>query len=315
MRHAGSYKGIPAVVLEHGAYRAVFLPQQGCKLCSLQNTHSGKEYIYQGTSAQYRLATYGQSYLDGECAGVDEMFPTIDACCYDEQPWTGTPLPDHGEVWALPWREEPTADGLCASVDGVQLPYTLRLHVRWLSEGVLQLEYTVQNRSPFAMDFIWAAHMMLSGYRGCRFVFPDGLHKAYTTMSDSGLLGRYGDTFSYPLVPQPDGSVYDASVCRGEDADDYQKFYFADRLPGEVGWGRIEYPEGDLLTIEFPTKEVPYLGAIQAEGGKLGLRCMFLEPCTGAFDRPDIAKLHGMNSSLLPYEEKHWYLTIRVEEA
>lgn len=315
MRRAGDYKGIPAVELEHGAYRAVFLPQQGCKLCSLQNIYSGKEYIYQGVSTDYRRASYGQDYLDGECAGVDQMFPTIDACFYDARPWKGTFLPDHGEVWALPWLEEECTDELCAAVDGIRLPYTLRLNVRWIAEGALRMDYTVKNRSPFQMDFIWAAHMMLSGYRGCHFSFPEGLKKAYTTMSDSGLIGKYGDTFTYPYVPQWDGSVYDASVCRGKGADDYQKFYFADQIPGEIGWGRIEYPEGESLTVEFPTDEVPYLGVIQAEGGKLGLRCLFLEPCTGAFDRPDIAKLHGMNSVLNPYEEKRWYLTIRLEEA
>ena len=78
--------------------------------------------------------------------------------------------------------------------------------------------------------------------------------------------------------------------------------------------GCIHYPEGGSLRVEFPAAEVPYLGAIQAEGGALGLRCMFLEPCTGAFDRPDLAKQHHMNSVLAPYETKRWYLTIRLEE-
>lgn len=308
------YKGYPAAALEHGAYRAVFLPRQGCKLASLRSEKTGREYIYQGKTEQYREAKYGMGYLDGECAGVDEMFPTIDACFYDAEPWKGAYLPDHGEVWTLPWQTELCEGELRAAVTGVRLPYRLTKRVRWQEPGVLRIDYTAHNPTPFAMDFIWAAHMMLTGYKGCRFEFPDGLHKAYTTMSDSGLIGRYGDTFSYPLASQPDGSVYDASICRGTDADDYQKFYFADKLQGETGWGCIHYPEGGSLRVEFPAAEVPYLGAIQAEGGALGLRCMFLEPCTGAFDRPDLAKQHHMNSVLAPYETKRWYLTIRLEE-
>ena len=67
--------------------------------------------------------------------------------------------------------------------------------------------------------------------------------------------------------------------------------------------------------MEFPADEVPHLGAIQAECGVLGLRCMFLEPCTGAFGRPDLARMHGMSSVLQPYEAKRWYLNIRLEES
>lgn len=308
------YKGIEAIAIESEKYQAIFLPQQGAKLCSLKNLQDEREFVYQGKSKQYCMAKYGMGYLEGECAGVDEMFPNIDEFFYDNEPWKGVCFPDHGEVWALPWKIEYQPDKIIFSSYGIKLPYQLIKQVSWEDNNTLNMNYTVKNLSSFKMDYIWAAHMMLAGEKGAFFSFPDGLSKAYTTMSDSGTIGRYGDTFFYPFIKKTDGTVYDISTYRGEDADDYQKFYFADALPEDIGWGTINYPDGYKLTVEFPTDRVPYLGAIQAEGGKLDLRCMFLEPCTGAFDRPDLAKMHSMNSVLNPYEEHKWYLKIRLEK-
>ena len=307
------YKGISAVALSNEKFQAVILPENGCKLCSLKNIANGEEFVYQGKSDIYRVSSYGSSYLDGECAGVDQTFPTIDECFYDSAPWKGTLLPDHGEVWSLPWKYETDENSLSVSVIGVRLPYRLSMRIGWQVNNTLRFEYSLQNLSEYSMEYIWAAHMMLTGYKGCKFEFPPYLSKACTTMSDSGLIGRYGDIFNYPYVVQADGGIYDVSICRGTDANDYQKFYFLDAFKDETGWGRILYPTGSCVTVSFPTDEVPYLGAIQAEGGELGLRCMFLEPCSAAFDRPDIARLHKMNSTIAPLQTKKWYLEIKVE--
>ena len=309
-----TYKGIDAVKTEHGKYSAVFLPTQGAKLCSLYDRELGCEYIYQGKTDAYRNALYGMSYLDGECAGVDEMFPNIDAFYYETEPWKGVHFPDHGEVWALPWdcRE---ADGkLIFQAYGVKMPYRLTKTVFWEADGILRMDYTLENLTGFQMDYIWAAHMMFSAEKGCKFAFPENLKKAYTTMSDSGRIGRYGDTFDYPIVTLPNGQTYDVRIHDGESVSDYQKFYFAEPMEGEVGWGRIAYPNATALTVEFPAKQIPYMGVVQGEGGSLDLHCMFLEPCTGAFDRPDLAKQHNMNSVLMPYEKRHWYLKILMEQ-
>jgi hypothetical protein len=193
---------------------------------------------------------------------------------------------------------------------GVRLPYKLTKTLA-MESGTIRSEYTLENLSPFPMDYIWAAHMMLEAEKGCVYEFPDGLNRAYCTLTESGAIGRYGDTFDFPLAPQKDGSSYDARVHRGAEADDYQKFYFCDRMP--EGWAGIRYPDGTSLKIRFPADRIPYLGVLQGEGGPLHIDCMFLEPCSGAFDRPDIAKLHRMNSVLGPREKCEWYLEIKVE--
>lgn len=308
------YKGISAICLETANIRAIFLPNQGAKLCSLIWKRTGREYIYQGKTTRYQIAQYGQNYLLGECAGMDEMFPTIDACYYDHAPWEGIFLPDHGEVWALPWNYEVQEEKLIMMVKGVKLPYELWMSVAVQNDDTLHMEYEARNLSTSPMEYIWAAHMMLAAEEGCRFEFAADLKKAYAVMSDSGTIGRPGDVFEYPYVKQENGAMYDASRYRGNQADDYQKFYFADKLKAHQGWGRICYPDESKLTIAFPPKEVPYLGAIQAEGGSLNLRCMFLEPCTGAFDSLQKAREYGMNSVLGAEEKKRWSLDIKINQ-
>ena len=309
-----NYKGIESICLENGDMQAVFLPSQGAKLCSYCNRRTGYEYIYQGKGKGYKTGKYGQSFLEGECAGVDEMFPNIDAFYYDAYPWEGTYFPDHGELWALPWDAQEDKGSLTMAVYGVKLPYKLTKTATMDLYGKLSMEYKLENLSVFEINFVWAAHMMFHAEEHCRFEFEESLSKAYTTMSDSGLIGTYGDTFSYPLLKDSKGAVYDIRENRGNQVSDYQKFYFAKKLKDHQGWGRIIYPKQGSLTISFPADKVPYLGAVQWEGGELDLRCMMLEPCTGAFDRPDIARLHSMDSVLGPREIREWYLNIEVNE-
>lgn len=308
--YESTYKEIPSIKIENDLLCITVLPSQGSKISSLIFKPTGKEFVLQSGYTKYPEAHYGQDYLHGDCSGVDEMFPNIDPFFYETEPWAGAQLPDHGEVWALPWAYTYFDDAIEFSVHGIRLPYALKKRIAFSKSDTLHISYTLYNLSPYKMDYIWAAHMMLNGERNCLFRFPDGLEKAYCTMSDSRRIGGYGDTFTYPHIKQADGSMYDIRVHTGREANDYQKFYFADKLT--EGWGEIIYPDGHRLRIEFPEEQVPYLGAVQGEGGSLGIHCMFLEPCTGAFDRPDIAKLHGMNSIIEGGGEVQWYLNISI---
>ncbi len=58
------------------------------------------------------------------------MFPTIDRCYYERYPWQGTPIPDHGEVWSIPWSATITGDQLHMATYGVRFPYRLE---KWIS--------------------------------------------------------------------------------------------------------------------------------------------------------------------------------------
>jgi hypothetical protein len=80
------------------------------------------------------------------------------------------------------------------------------------------------------------------------------------------------------------------------------------------GWCTYRYKsDGTILKLSFPKEKVPYLGILSGEDPLTGDFKVFLEPCTGAFDRPDIAKMHWQNSVLKAGNEYSWYLNFQVE--
>src|SRR5215467_5754773 len=92
------YKDQPSVVLENGTIRAEFVTQGG-RMVSLREKATDEEFLFQQDGAKYIRAEYGKQMANDQAAGYDDMFPTIGECTYQQFPWKGTPLPDHGEVW------------------------------------------------------------------------------------------------------------------------------------------------------------------------------------------------------------------------
>ncbi|MBM4027181.1 MAG: hypothetical protein FJ280_17510, partial [Planctomycetes bacterium] len=198
------YKDQPAVTLETDQMAAQFLPRAGGGLCSLVYRPLGLELMVQRPWERYRLGPYDGDYVaEGECAGMDDMFPTIDRCFYDLEPWRGTPIPDHGEVWSLPWDASTEGETLHLSTHGVRFPYRLEKRVSFSRPGVLKIAYRLINLSGFKFYFLWAAHPMFVLEEGARLMLPEGTHKAVVTFTLTGEMGRYGDELDWPIATLP----------------------------------------------------------------------------------------------------------------
>lgn len=306
------YKDQPALTVESKALAAQFLPHAGAKLCSLIHKPSGAELLLQRPNQSYRLATYDSDYVaDGECSGCDEMFPTIDRCFYHAHPWRGTPIPDHGEVWSLPWSCSSDGEGLRFAVHGVRFPYRLEKRVSLPDAATLRCEYCLTNLSPFDFDFLWASHMMLNLEDGASLALPDGVSKVVTALNFDESLGRYGDEFDWPLARLPGGEVRDLRVMRPKSTRAAAKYFVRGGIP--EGWAELTYPQsGFTLRLAWPEDRVPYFAALVDEGGWDNLHSIFVEPATAAFDRPDIARVRGECSTLPAGGEYKWHLELKV---
>src|SRR5665647_2081895 len=97
------YKNKDSVVLESTRIRAEFIPDPGGKMVSLINKETGYEYLVQRKNEIYSDQPFDGVFVKGECSGFDDMFPTIDVCSYENEPWKGVKMADHGEVLSLPW--------------------------------------------------------------------------------------------------------------------------------------------------------------------------------------------------------------------
>jgi hypothetical protein len=308
------YKDQPAISLESPHITAQFLPAIGAKLCSLVYKPRGFELLAQRPNLHYRVAAYdGDFVAQGECAGLDDMFPTIDKCFYEGQPWHGTPIPDHGEVWSIPWDVAVESGRLHFATYGVRFPYKLEKWLACQDDSTLHADYRVTNLSNFDFDFLWAAHPMFTLEEGANLALPDGVQRIVTVFSTNNSLGGYGDEFAWPLATLPDGSRRDLRQIRPQEVRDTAKYYIKGKMP--QGWCALTYPKSNLtLTLSFPVEQVPYLAILSNEGGWQDMYDIFLEPATASFDRPDVARLRNESSTVKARATYEWSLDIALAE-
>lgn len=305
------YKDQEALSIESERIAAQFLPGIGAKMCSLVYKPLDRELLVQAPGETYRLQPYDGIYVDGECSGFDDMFPTVDACHYEEYPWQGIRLPDHGEVWSLAWESAIQRDLLWFSVHGVRFPYHLEKWISFTAEDTLHIRYRLTNPTSFPFRFLWAAHIMLSLEEGCHLALPDGVRSVVCTLGQGGDLGSYGDESPWPIVRLPDGRERDLRLLRPRSTGVLEKYYVKGRMP--EGWCTLRYPRSNFaLTLSFPVDKVPYLGILPNEGIWRDMYNVFIEPATASYDRIDAAGLHNALSVVQGNAAYEWYLDIAV---
>ena len=304
-----SYKDQRAIAIESEKARFLFLPDTGANLASAFSKIRNKEYLVQRPEEKYLRQPFDGVYVDAECCGLDDMFPTIDRCAYDRFPWTGTQLADHGEAWNLPCHTDITQNSITFTSHGVRLPYVFSKRVTMPTESTALLSYRVENPTQFDMDFLWAGHTMVIAEPGLSLHVPADCQKGVAVFTNTGRIGGYGNRFDYPVYTDPQGVQRDVSRMVEREGN-CEKYYFENKL--QNGWCAVQYPAGDVFALSFTTKTVPYLGILHNEGDFRGIYNIFLEPCTVAFDRPDVARLWGQTSTVPAGGAYEWQMAVSL---
>ncbi len=166
------YKDIDCLILENGKLAVTVIPECGGKIQSIYDMEKKKEYIWQSPWEHFRKGQYDSLFESGEFSGFDDMFPTVSECYYPSGPWKGTKVPDHGEVWSLPYDFEIKDDSVVLSVNGVRFPYRLQKTLSFSDASILRIDYKAFNLTGFDFDFIWAAHPLFNCNESMEIVFP-----------------------------------------------------------------------------------------------------------------------------------------------
>ena len=104
----GKYKDIDSIIIDCGDVSFNVIPESGMKIASAKHKNTGFEFMHENPKGSdvFIRPKYNDEYGRYECAGFDDCFPTIDPYFGGKGPWEDVRMPDHGEVWSLPYTVE-----------------------------------------------------------------------------------------------------------------------------------------------------------------------------------------------------------------
>ena len=282
---------IPGLRFETEHFSISVAPTLGGKITSLINKATRREFLSR-TRINYRPRSYGDNFNLYEKDGADECFPSVQAVAYPTFPWQGVCVPDHGELWTLPWKYQLKQNRLHMWVQGVRFPYVFERRISFeqlarKSAPYIRLSYSVQNLSPFPFSFVYAFHPLFQVQAGCKILLPAET-KVVSYCSTEDRLGP--PMFEHPWPNVRDVTLdktYDRQVIRSSRLKRAEKL-FTTRL--KQGRCALKYPNGEFIGFLFPAGRLPFLGIWISEGGLENLYHVALEPSTAQVDRLDIAE-------------------------
>jgi len=305
------YQNLQKVNVENQYIKFSILPEIGGKMISLVYKETSHEFISL-SGRPFRRPIYGDNYGKYDISGFDECFPAIAECFYPEWPWKGNIIPDHGELWTLPWQCNKENDILTLSVNGVRFPYKITKTFS-LEDKCVRLAYKLQNLSPFDFKYIWAAHSLFAVTPGT-IIFLPGKPNIRTDFSKHERFGKHLYETSWPMAKESNGKTVDLSIVKTQNFDHASKV-FTTTL--SEGWCGLHDPQtGDFLKFSFPVKEIPFVGMWINEGGwpfddKPSFN-VALEPCTGCPDNLATAIQRGEHGLIKGLQTKSWTLDITI---
>jgi galactose mutarotase-like enzyme len=290
---------------ERDQLRIVIVPELGSKIVSLR-CFGGREWLYQG-SRPLGNNGYASAFDESDGRGWDEMFPNIDPCRVPTAPWKDVLLPDHGEVWSLPWQVESISDNaLTLKVHGIRYPYELHKRLVLKEDHVVRFDYHVKNPTPFPMPFFWAAHPLLSVQPLDHVVLPQDC-RDYVVSNSTLPNVEPQAVYQWPYI----GQSQRLDVVAEERSGEAHKLFFRDKM--RVGEAAVASADGrERIEFRFSPEEIPYLAVWVNDGGWRNEHNLALEPAIGFLD-----VLHSVggpiaNEYILPYGDREWSLEVQL---
>jgi hypothetical protein len=299
---------LDAVELHDGDLTVCVVPELGGKLCSI--VWEGRELLARNP---LRPARYGAPYADFDASGFDECLPSIGSCAYPEEPWRGTQVPDHGEVWSIPWSHSRNGERVRLGVRGVRFPYIFEKSIELRTPGSIRLTYALTNESCFPFKYLWSAHPLLAPNPGMRVHLPPETAVRVDWSKDSRL-GSLLEEHPWPVSHDRFGREVDLGLIPNRESGHVEKLYTT-RL--NDGWCAVHDPEdGFYVAAIFPSERVPYVGlSINLGGWPLDRPAYYnlgLEPCNGYPDRLDVAVAAGDCAIAAPGERHEWHVDLHI---
>jgi len=303
-----SWHNFPAYALESEALRLVIVPDLGAKIVSLYDKIHQREWLVPPIRPA-RQTAYGDDFVSQDMSGWDEMLPTIVTCEY-----AGKILPDHGEIWSIPWKRENVDGALSFSVDGVALPYRFTRTAALVAPATLEFRYQILNTGQQAFSYLWAAHPQFAADAHTRIVFPPEVEQVVNVIENDPVWGAAGDLASWPVAVAASGAEWRLDTVRGVEHRACRKFYTRPEQP--IGWAAlVDEQRNCQLRLEWPADFAPYLGLWIDEGMYNTAPVAALEPTNGYYDSLERAIENQQVAVLEPGQQVNWTLKVLLQKS
>ncbi|MEL0637475.1 hypothetical protein V6259_11935 [Marinomonas sp. TI.3.20] len=314
--YTGTFKGIDSIVLENDNLRLEWLPSYGAKLASLllKSNNQQHELLYQSPLEKLITPNYGDLFSNYDSSGFDECFPSIDPCTLtikDGKSVRTLAVPDHGEVWAMPWEYSQIDEStLEFTVSSNELGYTLVKTINLQANGVnCHYVLTLSEQTP-SLPFLWTPHALFNYDEDTRLIIPNRMDRVINVCPEGGFLGRYGEVHSYPETEKASNGHLDLSIFERCNEASCEKFYFEEMLNTEDVFGFENRAYKVLLSVD--EKVSPYLGIWKNQGACGEHHNFALEPCSGIYDSVEGAVENKTCAIATNLKPTHWDFNINI---
>lgn len=285
------------------------MPEFGGKIISLRSRRTGEEFLLPPLN-NYRHVSSSAIFSESDGGGFDECLPSVAAC----ESILGEPsVPDHGDLWRLPWHVDSEHPPVVLHADAVSRPLRLTRRAR-LDGASLVLNYELANLSDAPATWLWSAHPLLRVDSGDRIVLPDEIAEVHVAYCASGLFAA-DSSIPWPAARPASGLPADLSQVGEGDGVTANKFFV--RM-GPSGWGALYRKRaGQGLVIRFAASSLPFLGLWVCLGAWPGESAekqytVALEPSTSDTDSLASAVRNGTARSLGGRQLYGWSLEIEL---
>ncbi|WP_281888809.1 hypothetical protein [Paenibacillus sp. YYML68] len=305
--YEAQYKGWKAVCLESPSMKAILIPELGSKMVSLVDKRAGREWLVQATEGALRRYEYGSDFLASDVSGWDEMCPTVESCEY-----SGISLPDHGEVWSIPWETRATSESVTMTVRGRAMSYELRKTISFVQDDTLRFDYELVNLGDAPIPFLWMPHPLLQMNEHTVISLPPSMTELVCVFGGRQL--EIGSVYKWPEADHASGERLALDQVGPLTNNDCRKLYYPVEVPD--GWSGLYDRQCEaLLTLQVSREQVPYFGLWIDEGACLPhfSNCA-LEPCTGYYDALSRAVDNGQVSWAEAGQSYRWTMSVHVRQ-
>ena len=285
------------------------IPGLGGRITSFRSVRTGQEFLLQSLRDPVSdPATI--AFSEGHLGGFDECLPSVSSC---GAIGSEAEVPDHGDLWRIPWSVRPEERGFLLEADAVSRPLKLS-RLATLSADTLTLNYELRNTSSSPLTWLWCAHPLLYAEAGDRILLPQETDKVTVEYAYHQMFHRRKE-ISWPLACTRSGDQVDLSLLQHEPGGSACKLFARSGSSGNVTLYRSRIQQA--IALHFEPAALPFVG-IWINAGAWPEQnpdrrfTVALEPATCNYDSLVEANDHGAAGHLAGGASKQWALSLQL---